>query len=300
MLIFCKIRKFIYIFIAVLIIGELTIRAAGHLYFLYYRLSTLITRSPLDFDKETFRIICVGESTTAGAPVQGNGYPEQLERILKREFTDRKFKVFNLGVCAITSSEIARHFHKNIIYYRPHLVIILIGHNCNGITMFRIPKKDGILNNAAYFTVNRIINNLKIARLLKFAFDIYKLHKDNRLDIQKIYPDVYLTYKIPFRMNFEEHRENLEYVVKIANKYDCRVLLCNYFFLREINTFLRNFAIQRNIPFCDNENIYKEYKKKYGSITGLISEDDFHPNAKGYSIMAQNLYESIIKYNLVN
>lgn len=102
------------------------LRATASLYCLWY---ATIARPQINFNYKTFNIICVGESTTFGHPVHGNGYPEQLEKILNNNFHDRQFKVFNFGVCAITSSEIARHFYKNIIDYRPKLAIILTGNN---------------------------------------------------------------------------------------------------------------------------------------------------------------------------
>ena len=76
----------------------------------------------------------------------------------------------------------------------------------------------------------------------------------------------------------------------LFNKNNCKVLICNYFKSRS-NNFLRNFATQRNLPFCDNEQLFQDYKEKHGapSAPSLISEDDWHPSFKGYSLIANNI-----------
>lgn len=164
--------------------------------------------------------------------------------------------------------------------------------------MFKIRKKEDILNNTAFFIVNSL-NNLKIARVLKLSFDTYMLQKRQKINSLKVYSDVYLTYDVPYQMNADMHRRNLEYMIRVADKNKCMVLVCNYHFAHRINNFLSKFVKQRNIPFCDNESIFREYKKKYGSTSDLISSDGWHPSIKGYSIIAHNLYETMMQYNLV-
>lgn len=278
MSIFTKVKKIFGRLILICIISELILRATISLYFIYY---TLIARPPCDFDKSTFRVICVGESTTFGHPIHGNGYPEQLEKLLNQNFQHKKFKVYNLGVCAITSKEAARHFYRNIINYKPHLAIILVGNNDN--TPVRVYS---------------LINKLKTIKLLTFAYEILNGLINKTLEIQRVYSDIYVTYCIPDYIHWREqdHRPHLEYIIDIATKNGCRVLICNYF-NSIANTFLRDFSTVNNIPFCDNEKAFKEYRDP---PLDLISEDGWHPSYKGYSIIAQNLYDTILKNNLMN
>lgn len=93
---------------SILVITELILRGTIFLYYLY---CVSVVKPAKDLDKDAFRIICVGESTTFGWPVHGNGYPEQLEQLLNKNSSHKRFQVFNLGVCAVTSQEIARHFY---------------------------------------------------------------------------------------------------------------------------------------------------------------------------------------------
>jgi lysophospholipase L1-like esterase len=124
MQIYHKIKRVFLRLILIFIISELILQGAVFLYKIYY---LSLKRPARYFDSNTFRILCVGESTTFGYPVHGNGYPEQLERLLNQNLRSLRFKVYNLGVCAITSREVAWHFYKNIMDYQPHLVIMLLG-----------------------------------------------------------------------------------------------------------------------------------------------------------------------------
>ncbi|MFH1202399.1 MAG: hypothetical protein V1674_05880 [Candidatus Omnitrophota bacterium] len=115
------------------------------------------------------------------------------------------------------------------------------------------------------------------------------------LKVNRVYSEAYVTYKLANAQRWEEgeHRSNLEYMIKIALRNRCKILIYNYF-SSSANNFLREFATTSNIAFCDNEKIFKEYPEPYS----LINEDGWHPNKKGYSIIAQNLYDSMVKYNL--
>lgn len=285
-----KIKKIFLMLVLIFIISELILQGTMFIYKIYY-----ISKKPTKgFDNDTFRILCVGESTTYGWPIHGNGYPEQLEQLLNQNIHGRKFKVYNLGVNAITSREIARHFYKNIIDYKPHLTIILLGNNVNEPKRFYLSKDGRIINNILASVINRFYR-LKTIKLFIFSCEILKGAINKTLQIERIYTDIYINYRIDTSWEWEEHRANLEYMISIALKNKCKVLICNYFFNSPANTFLRDFAAANNIAFCDNEKIFKEY---VGISSDLISEDGWHPNLKGYSVMAKNLYDTIIKYNL--
>lgn len=268
------------------------LRCAAFLYVAYY----------IEFKKPnrrlgagTYRILCIGESTTKG-PKDGNGYPEQLERMLNTNFPDKRFRVFNLGVPAVTSTEIARHFKKNIIDYKPDLVILLVGNNDNKPRMFYVLDNGRALNKILNYAVNEM-NELKIVKLSKFSYEILVGALNNTLDLQRMYSDIYINFKMPNHSCWlkQEHRKNLEYMTGVAIENKCKVLICNYFY-SPANIFLREFSRDNNIPFCDNQKIFKGYKN---ARFKLISEDGWHPNVKGYSIIAKNLLDAIVENNLI-
>jgi len=79
--------------------------------------------------KGTYRIMCIGESTTQ------DQYPKLLEKILNRSNIGIKFSVIDKGVIATNTSIIASQLEENIRKYNPHMVVAMIGINDGGIHM---------------------------------------------------------------------------------------------------------------------------------------------------------------------
>jgi len=77
----------------------------------------------------TFRLICVGDSTTAGWPYQPHGgYPEWLGEILRDALPGRRVEVLNLGVHAWDGARLESVFDQ-ALSLRPGAVILRIGYD---------------------------------------------------------------------------------------------------------------------------------------------------------------------------
>jgi tetratricopeptide (TPR) repeat protein len=77
----------------------------------------------------TFRIFCLGGSTTIGFPYGVAGaFPALLKDRLQRVFPDRRFDVINLGMTATNSFTVA-DIAAELPAYEPDLVIVYDGHN---------------------------------------------------------------------------------------------------------------------------------------------------------------------------
>ncbi|MBF0620119.1 MAG: hypothetical protein HQL19_08125 [Candidatus Omnitrophica bacterium] len=79
------------------------------------------------FSGNEFRILCVGESTTALGGE--NSYPFQLQEILQKRHPELQVKTINKGMVSKTSQDILEQFDKNLKEYKPQLVIGMIGIN---------------------------------------------------------------------------------------------------------------------------------------------------------------------------
>ncbi len=78
---------------------------------------------------KTFRIFCLGESTTAGWPFQFNAtFPSLLQDRLSNLFPERNFEVINVGISAISSYSVL-DFTRELVHYQPDLFLIYLGHN---------------------------------------------------------------------------------------------------------------------------------------------------------------------------
>ena len=74
--------------------------------------------------KGTFRIMCLGGSTTAGGE---NAYPHQLEEVLNQRDIGMKFSVINKGIPGINTTPILAQLEDNLNKYKPDMVITMMG-----------------------------------------------------------------------------------------------------------------------------------------------------------------------------
>jgi len=113
-----------------LILLELGLRLAGSVF-----LSSQERRNKASIhQKGTYRILCLGESTTAIGGVYS--YPSQLQEILNRRADGVKFSVINKGLPGINTSDILARLEANLDEYRPDMVITMMGNNDRGTNMF--------------------------------------------------------------------------------------------------------------------------------------------------------------------
>ena len=72
-----------------------------------------------------FRIICLGDSWTFGWNVGSTqSYPRQLQALLRREFPEANFEVFNLGVGGYSSFHGLRLLETRVLDLNPDVVVI--------------------------------------------------------------------------------------------------------------------------------------------------------------------------------
>lgn len=90
----------------------------------------LIARDfPRQKQDNTFRILCLGGSTTAGFPYEVNiNFPYFIKTRLDYLYTDKNIEVINLGISAINSFTVL-DLAPQMKIVEPDLILIYIGHN---------------------------------------------------------------------------------------------------------------------------------------------------------------------------
>lgn len=81
----------------------------------------------------SLRVLCLGESTTAGG-AGGGHYPEMLEEILNHQQLGVGTAVVNLGTPGYSSDEVVEDLLLNLDTYRPQIVVTMMGINDVGRT----------------------------------------------------------------------------------------------------------------------------------------------------------------------
>ncbi len=117
-----KISLFIFGIFLTFIILEIILRIGGALFTL-----SLEKHNRMALSNDEFRILCVGESTTA---IGGeDSYPSQLEQILRERHPHMTIKVINKGQVSKTTTDLLAQLPNNLQKYRPHLVVMMTGIN---------------------------------------------------------------------------------------------------------------------------------------------------------------------------
>jgi tetratricopeptide (TPR) repeat protein len=137
-----------------LILLEIGLRIGG---FIFLSLQEYRNISSLR-QKGEYRILCLGESTTAGGK---ESYPSQLEEILNKRNIGIKFSVINKGIPAIRTSYILEQLEGNLNRYKPNMVITMMGLNDEGE---HIPFEDTCISKPMLFF--KSFRTYKLARLL--------------------------------------------------------------------------------------------------------------------------------------
>jgi Tetratricopeptide repeat len=84
---------------------------------------------PVVKSPRSFRIFCLGGSTTVGYPYgYGGAFSTFLRQRLRRTFPEKEIEVINLGLTA-TNSFTTLDIAREIFPYRPDLIIVYDGHN---------------------------------------------------------------------------------------------------------------------------------------------------------------------------
>jgi len=275
----------VFIFFILLSI-EILIRILEFGYNIYHNRVKRLTE---EIDPYSYRVICVGESTVHGYRVgmEGN-LPAILQGLLREEFRTDKIQVFNLGVYGFTAPEIAAEFLGNITYYRPHLVVLLVGNNIEGGRLNRPRPAD------PSSTINYYLGKSKIFKLKNVIWGFFKARSWRE---QYVNPDLYYLNNIDRKIRAEENKEAIEYMLNLCLENNIKVVMCNYF-KSWYNKCICEHVKKYNLILCDNQRIYENYKK-LGKESEILADDSWHPNEKGNYLIANNILEAAIENDLI-
>lgn len=129
------------------------LRLGGLLYQSRPAAGTRISREGDNF----YRILCLGESTTAGLAWGNSAYPQQLERVLNERAAGRaSFRVINGGEVATTTDVILAKLPSRLEESEPDIVVAMMGIN------------DGAMVDPA-FQVGGSLRVWKLAKMLYYS-----------------------------------------------------------------------------------------------------------------------------------
>ena len=128
----------------------------------------------VEFPKEkppsVFRIVCLGDSWTFGWNVaQNQAYPQTLKTVLKREFPEANFEVFNLGVGGYSSINGLMLLKTRVLDLKPDVVVL--GFAMNEPNMAGVHNKNASTAKESVTllkTLGAIVNKSESFKLLQY------------------------------------------------------------------------------------------------------------------------------------
>lgn len=267
-----KIILIIFGVFLVLIILEISLRIGGFIFISLQEHRNSITLK----QKAEYRILCLGESTTASGG--SDSYPSQLEQILNTRNIGIKFSVINKGIPGTDTTAILSLLKENLSKYNPDMVITMMGVNdCGAI----LPYKN---NNASQFSI--FLRNLRVYKLAKLIWMhlIAKVKERENYFLTNIHP-----HKTTYRISGWNYLRNGEYS-KAENAFKKHIelnpndelahigLRWAYHYQKKyaqaLETVKRSMKINLQNPevFKGLRHIYKNDKDYRNNLEGLLKE----------------------------
>ena len=183
-----------------------------------------------------FRIFCIGESTIAGYPFNTfpqlecpSSFPNYLRAILQYNKKVPTIEVLNAGCNALGSFQVLRVF-KDLLRYKPDLVIVYSGHNeFFGPNEFILPKEK------AFLYQNQTLNGFFLFLRRTYSYQVVKWAIGFLPKKLQTKPQDYADWSVKNNISFDDpihasirinYRKNLTELVRLAKASGIQVILC--------------------------------------------------------------------------
>lgn len=108
----------------------------------------------------SYRIMCLGESTTAGGE---NAWPARLERLLNERYPGMTFSVVNKAVAGADMAALMNSLEKNLDEVRPDMVMTMMGINDGSIRYYQGLDGSGFLfGHSALYRWFRLVSDPRV------------------------------------------------------------------------------------------------------------------------------------------
>jgi lysophospholipase L1-like esterase len=180
----------------------------------------------------TFRILCIGESTTAGFPfVSQVPFPVQLRELLAHAYPGRRFEVLNAGISAISSYVTLDLLPELLEEIHPDVIVGYFGHNefygvyGSGSTLSPGGKRPLVI------TMLRL-QQLRLVQMLKRALRVLRSKAasgtEDRTLMQNVIGDQEIALGSPqYRNTLEAFQDNLEAIADLCGDRGVPIVISN-------------------------------------------------------------------------
>jgi tetratricopeptide (TPR) repeat protein len=253
---------------------------------------TLPTLYPETFQKnkspDTFRIFCLGGSTTAGFPFDCQvPFPQQLKYLLSQTHPENQFEVINLGLTAINSFSVL-DILEDILDKEADLVIIYMGHN-EFYGAYGSASAISIGQNGHLIRFYLKLQHFRITQFLKRIISLIKPSQPgqgkNETLMEKIVSERNIYYKSDkYNSTLRNFGDNLNLILDDCLKNKIPVIL---------STLVSNV---RDLPPFDSDELPQATQTDRESFDNLLKEGDSYLLAKQYH-EASDIYNKVFDFD---
>lgn len=235
----------------------------------------------------TFRIICIGDSVTFGVPANLNSpeetFAKKLEALLLHHFGENTIEVLNAGVPGYTSYQGLMQLKHRLLRYHPDLVIVQFGIN-DGSPAIEFADNDQVMPSGHTLSIRNWLG--KSALVFAIAHIVKKTNiRQYSLDGQHI-----------VRVMPHDFRNNLTQMKVIGRTNGFKLL-----FIAPVRYIENNLSkVELYQPPQDTMvvDMFHGFQQFAADLSSLFY-DDCHLTPTGHMLLAQTLYKTILRNNLV-
>lgn len=243
------------------------------------------------------RILILGDSVTFGYCLD---YEETFSGILEKKLlSSKKFhgEVINAGHIGFNIKDSANYYKIYGNKFNPDLTIIAVNASDNTSQSLDYLIKDGISysKNSKWIFIPPFIKNILRKSSLYMTIGLVKARIEYREVIAQsddASTSMIDSVKIDIE-NLNEHAINFDtplWILAIPHERD--VMKGEY--QEKFFDDLQKYSRKLNIPFIDTLQDFKKDQQSY------CLNDQAHPSKVGHSIIANNLYEKVLNYFVIN
>jgi|TARA_B110000240_G_C13496113_1_gene451714 lysophospholipase L1-like esterase len=248
-----------------------------------------------DIDKK--RILILGDSVTFGYCLD---YEDTFSGILEKQLvSSKKFQgeVINAGHIGFNIKDSANYYKIYGNKFNPDIIIIAVNRSDNTSQSLDYLIKDGISysKNSKWIFIPPFIKNILRKSSLYMTIGLVKARIEYRKVIaQSVDASTSMIDSVKIDLkNLKKHAINFDtplWIVAVPNERD--VIKGEY--QEKFLDDLRKYSEKLNIPFIDTLQDFKKDQQNY------CLNDQAHPSKVGHSIIANNLYEKVLNYFVIN
>jgi lysophospholipase L1-like esterase len=305
-----RLKRVALALLALAVLAEIGLRVAGAVY-----LRRLQTEPP--GEPGEVRVVCLGESSTAGLWTKPeDSYPAQLERALREAWPDARIRVVVPPHIGQNTSQIANRLGGYLSRHKPRLVIVMSGYNNEWSLAESHVGRFLSGSRAESLRVRALValDGLRLFRLGRWTWLKATLPGDARFLSENRhyawgapelarYPPAEGVYAFALRQRpafVKLWHHDVGTIVRQSRGAGARVLLMTYHINPSYLPPAEMAALARaeGIPLVRNDETFAPLVLD-GSVDRYLFHDAWHPNERGYALIARNAFDQIVRDDLL-